>query len=157
MTWAVNQQIISLKWTTLFCAHGYTLSQALNSTPIRVHTDMPGFMCWVQASHQQHRIVNQCTLMDDFLLTLWGDIFFFFYFKFHYFFPICLLVFEHCESILHMFLTFPVTTRVQIMLFLVIVVVKWKLGLLCSCPVSKAGVFFKNEKNPINATKPVLR
>lgn len=146
MTWAVNQQIISLKWTTPFCAHGYALSQAFNSTPIRVHSDMPGFLCWVQASHQQHAIVNQATPMYDFTLTLW-DVVFIFSSLNSVILPILPFGFWTLwEHFTHVFWLFPVTTRVQSLLFLVMVVVKWKLEFLYSCPVSKAGAFKKNNK-----------
>lgn len=44
------------------------------------------------------------------------------------------------------FLNFPVTTRVQSLLVLVVVLVKWKLRFPCNCPVSKTEAFKKNNK-----------
>lgn len=80
--------------------------------------------------------------------------FYFFFSKLCYFFHSAFWFLNIVRAFHRCFLTFPVTTRVQIMLFLVIVVVKWKLGFLHSCPVSKAGAF---RKKTINATKLVMR
>lgn len=60
-TQVVNQQVTSPKWTTLFCAHGYALSQVLNYTPVRLQRDLPWFSVsqyCIQASYQQYTILS---------------------------------------------------------------------------------------------------